>query len=713
MMDRHQNAFKEEAYELLGELETALMELEDKPEDSELIGRVFRAMHTIKGSGAMFGFDAIASFTHDVETVFDHVRNGRIAVCRELIDLTLSARDHIHQLLDGREEDDEQNSRAAGIVARFRQFLPESECNGGDSPKAPGDTPAIPAAASRTDIPQRDGAQDATYRIRFRPAPGIFATGTYPIMLLDELRGLGPCRIVAHTDAIPDLEEIDPEVCYTYWDIILTTDRGPNAIQDVFIFIDDAVELKIEPIDAEESDGRKIGEIMVERGDLAVEDLKKVLASRKRIGQDLIETGLVPPDKVQAALAEQEHIKEIRKERQAVEAAASIRVPAERLDTLVNLVGELVTMQSRLTQTASRKNDTDLILISEEVERLTAELRDTTMGIRMLPIGSTFSKFKRLVRDLSAELGKEIAFQTEGAETELDKTVIEKLNDPLVHLIRNCIDHGIERPEARVAAGKPPQGEIHLSALHAGANVMILIRDDGAGIDKDAVLRKAAEKGLVAPDAVLSEKETFGLIFAPGFSTAEKITSVSGRGVGMDVVKRSIDSLHGSIEITSLKGAGTTITLKLPLTLAIIDGLLVRIGGSHFVMPLSLIEECVELTREDVRKAHGQKLAHIRGEVVPYIHLRERFEVPGKPPAIEQIVTTRVDGCRLGFVVDQVIGQHQTVLKSLGRFYRNIDEISGATILGNGEVALIIDLPKLFLNTEAETRLQNHQGLQT
>ena len=710
MMDRHQKAFREEACELLGELETALMELEDRPEDQELIGRVFRAMHTIKGSGAMFGFDAIASFTHDVETVFDHVRNGRIAVTRDLIDLTLQARDHIQRLLDGRQDGADQDNRAATIVASFRQLLPDAKGNARAVQGLPGESPEpCRAAAQGGSAPPKGGAKAATYRIRFRPAPQLFSTGTNPVLLLEELRGLGPCRIVALTDAIPDLGEINPEHCYTYWDIVLTTDQGRNAVQDVFIFVDDPAELKIEAIDADEAGDRKIGEIMVERGDLAAADLDVVLASRKRIGEQLVETGLVHPDKVQAALAEQEHVKQIHKERQTAEAVASIRVPAERLDSLVNLVGELVTMQSRLTQAAFRLHDTDLLFISEEVERLTAELRDTTMSVRMLPIGSTFSKFKRLVRDLSSELGKEVLFQTEGAETELDKTVIEKLNDPLVHLIRNCVDHGIEAPAARAAAGKPRQGTILLSALHAGANVMILIRDDGAGIDKEAVLRKAVEKGLITPDAVLSEKETLALIFAPGFSTAEKITSVSGRGVGMDVVKRSIDALQGSIEIASLKGKGTTITLKLPLTLAIIDGLLVKIGRFHFVMPLSLIEECVELTREDVRKAHGQKLARIREEVVPYIHLGERFAVGGEPPAIEQIVTTRVDGCRVGFVVDQVIGQHQTVIKSLGRMHRNIEEVSGATILGDGEVALILDLPKLFHKTEEETQARGRE----
>jgi len=702
-MDKHQIAFKEEAYELLGELEAALMALEENPQDNELIGRVFRAMHTIKGSGAMFGFEAIAAFTHDVETVFDHVRNGRIAVSRDLIDLTLRARDHIHRLLDGREDDGNQGAEATQIVARFRQLLPDAKSGGNGAQDGPEAQAAAPPPGDETSQPESDGS--ATYRIRFRPAPGIFATGNNPVRILDELRELGPCSILAHTDAVPSLDEIDPELCYTYWDILLTTQKGLNAVQDVFIFVDDAVELRIEPIDAEENWDKKIGEIMVERGDVAPEALAKVLIERKRIGEELIEKGLVLPEKVEAALAEQEHVREIHKERQNAEAAASIRVAASRLDVLVDLVGELVTVQSRLTQTASSLHDAGLLLVAEEVERLTGELRDNTMSIRMLPIGSTFSKFKRLVRDLSAELGKEIVFLTEGAETELDKNMIEKLNDPLVHLIRNCVDHGIERPEARTAAGKPTRGVVRLTAEHSGASVLIRIEDDGSGLDAEAIRAKALEKRLISPETALAEKDLFSLIFSPGFSTAKAVTNISGRGVGMDVVKRSIDALRGTIEIASQRGAGTTITLKLPLTMAIIDGLLVRIGQGYFILPLATVEECVELTLRDIKEAHGRDLANVRGELVPYIPLRQQFGIGGEPPAIQQIVTTRVDGSRIGLVVDQVVGQHQAVIKPLGQFYQGVEEVSGATILGDGTLALILDIPKIFQSSEEQGKV--------
>jgi two-component system chemotaxis sensor kinase CheA len=371
---------------------------------------------------------------------------------------------------------------------------------------------------------------------------------------------------------------------------------------------------------------------------------------------------------------------------------------------MVDLVGELVTVQARLTQKAAGQNDPDLLLIAEEVERLSAELRDNTMSVRMLPIGSTFATFNRLVRDLTNELGKEVDLTTAGSDTELDKTVIEQLKDPLVHIIRNSIDHGVEMPAERVAAGKPRCGTVHLSAAHSGASVLITISDDGAGLDREAIYRKAVERGIIAPDAQLGEPEIFNLIFEPGFSTAKTVTGVSGRGVGMDVVKRSIEALRGAIVIKSERGAGTSITLKLPLTLAIIDGLMVKIGDGAFVLPLSAVEECVELSCEEVDVARKRGIINIRGEVVPYFRLRELFHVSGEAGEIEQVVVAEAGGARIALGVDCVIGQHQTVIKSLGKMYQGVKGTSGATILGDGSVALIIDLLELVSLSEKENR---------
>ena len=695
-MDQHESVFREEAYELLTELESSLLELEQNPADNELISKIFRAMHTIKGSGAMFGFDQVAAFTHDIETVYDLLRNGRIIANKELIDLTLTSCDQIRRMIEGQDEADE--GEAAKITLGFQEFL--SSVTG----KPGKDEPQKAEAAELSPLEPAD--KKVTYRIRFKPHKDIFSRGTNTTLLITEMRKMGVCKFMAQTDEIPVLAELNPEYCYTYWDIMLTTHSDINAVKDVFIFVEDNCELQIDIVDEigaeDNNEYKKLGEILIERGDVARDVVEKIMSSHKKIGEVLVAEGLVAPDKIRSALAEQQHVKEMREKSRGADTSATIRVPAARLDRLVNMVGELVTVQSRLSQLAAQVNDADLILVAEEVERLTAELRDNTMSIRMLPIGNTFSNFKRLVRDLSEELGKQINLVTEGAETELDKTVIEKLNDPLIHLIRNSIDHGIEPPVVREQKGKPRQGTIRLTAEHAGAHVLISINDDGAGLDAEAIRRKAIERNIISENDKLTEKEIFALIFAPGFSMAEKVTNVSGRGVGMDVVKKGIDGLNGSIVITSKINEGTTITLKLPLTMAIIDGLLVRIAESFFVLPLSAIEECVELTREDVAQSHGQNIVHIRGEVVPYIPLRERFSINGDSPAIEQVIINRVGEERFGLVVDQVIGQHQTVIKNLGKFYRQIKEVSGATILGDGKVALIIDISQLVQSAVAE-----------
>jgi two-component system, chemotaxis family, sensor kinase CheA len=700
MMESQREAYRAEAHDLLAELETSLLALEEDPGDMELIGRVFRALHTIKGSGAMFGFDDIAAFTHDVETVFDLVRNQKMGVTRTLVDLTLRAVDRIRGMLDGPDGGTMADTSMVGeITSALRKLVPNPGDPAGRVPQT-----ALPAT--------EDEQVEKTYRISLRPYREIFSQGANPVLLLNELRELGECGVIAHTEAIPGLDDLDPEECHTSWDVILTTKRGVDAIKDVFIFIEDECELAIEVIDElgledDEAPPKRIGEILIERGLVLQVDLQEALGGQKRIGELLVDKGLVESSRVESALTEQEHLRAVRSKYQKEAQTSSVRVPAERLDALVNLVGEMVTVQARLSQTVSSMDHAELLSISEEVERLTAELRDNTMSIRMLPIGTTFSKFKRLVRDLSGELDKDILLVTDGGETELDKTVIERLNDPLVHLIRNCIDHGIEAPGVRAAAGKPGQGTVQLSAMHSGANVLIRIADDGAGLDADAIRSRAVESGLMAAETELSETELFSLIFAPGFSTARQVTSISGRGVGMDVVKRSIDALRGSIELSSQKGMGTTITLKLPLTLAIIDGLLVKVGDGHFVLPLSIVEECVELTREDVARAHGRHITHVRGGIVPYIRLRERFAIDGNAPEVEQIVITESPGGNVGFVVDRVIGEHQTVIKNMGRIYRNVDAISGATILGDGTVALIMDVPKLVQSVEVQESLMH------
>ncbi|OQY54683.1 MAG: chemotaxis protein CheA [Desulfobacteraceae bacterium 4572_88] len=702
-MDKYKEAYRDEAHELLTELEASLLELEEAPDNTELIDRVFRALHTIKGSGAMFGFDNIAEFTHELETVFDLVRNGEITVNRELVNLALSARDQIRVMLD--EDDREEGNSDFGdhdlkfeIISDLRKMLPPDY---EDKAAIEDEATSGPQANA---LPESD-ALSKTYRIHFHPAKNIFVTGTNLIPLLDELRELGDTSVVAQTEAIPMLIALNPEYCYFYWDIILTSSQGINAIQDVFIFVADNSQIDISAIDDEgftERDYKKLGEILVERGSLSHEELDHILTRKKRIGELLVAEKVVDQGTIDAALCEQRHVKKIRANRQENALSSSIRVPAEKLDHLVDMVGELVTLQACLSQKAFVQADSELLSIAEDVERLTAELRDSTMSIRMLPVGTLFSKLRRLVRDLSNELEKEVDLNIEGGETELDKTVIEQLNDPLIHIIRNAIDHGIEPPEVRAALGKAGRGTVRLAAEHSGANVLIRISDDGAGIDLEQIRAKAVERGLISPDADMSEKEALSLIFTPGFSTAKKVSEVSGRGVGLDVVRRGIEALSGSMDMHSKKGKGSTTVLKLPLTLAIIDGLLVKVGELHFVIPLSMVEECVELVDGNLTDAYRRNMMNFRDKIIPYLNLRELLSLEGNSPGIEQVIIVEGKGGKVGFGVDQVIGQHQTVIKTLGKFYKGIEGISGATILGNGSVALILDVAQAIQSVEDE-----------
>ena len=690
-MDIHAKAFKEEAYEILTELESLLLELADNHDDSDLVDRVFGSFHTIKGSGSMFGFDAIAEFTHEVETVLDHVREGELSVTPDLISLTLESRDKIQEFLD--QETNSLDDEARNIITALQELVEADQMLEEDNGKQDDDV--------RSTI---------TYRIRFKPDEDIFASGTNPLLLLAELEEMGDCSIVAKSEEIPELDDYDAEKCYVSWDIILTTLADEKEVRDVFIFVEDKCNLSIEPvfdhIEAENCDEyKRLGEILLDRGDLTKDQLIEILSGQKMLGEKLVESRALAPSSVDAALTEQKHIRKVLQQDRE-KTLSSIRVDSGRLDTLVDLVGELVTVQARLTQRVSGEMDPELQLISESVERLTNELRDNAMSIRMVPIGTLFSRFRRLIHDLAGELGKQAHMTTEGSATELDKTVIDQLNDPLVHIVRNAVDHGIESIQERKALGKPEKGSVHLAAHHAGASVFIEITDDGAGLDAAKLKEKAVAKGIVKADAELSKQECLNLIFHPGFSTAEEVTGVSGRGVGMDVVKRSIDNLRGSIEINSEKGEGTTISLRLPLTLAIIDGLLVSIGKDLFIIPLSVIDECVEMTKDEAQTSRERSMMTFRGEAFTYISLRHILGIKTDPPEIEKVILVNVRGKRTGFGVDQVIGQHQTVIKTLSRVYGNVEGISGATILGDGTVALILDVSQLVT---ADKKEESHE----
>lgn len=647
--------FRQEAQELLERLEQALLDLEQSPADHGLVDSAFRALHTIKGSGAMFGFEKVAAFTHEFETAFDRVRKGGVPPDGELIAVALAAKDHIRMLIE-RPQDADMAAGAAILENLARAVSGTTRTNAAMDPQG------VPAPEGAT-------AGEVAWHLHIRFAPDVLVRGTNPLLLLDELRALGPCTVTVQSDAIPTLEEIDPEACYLAWDVLLTTAHPQAVIEEVFLFVRDDMELLLE---------RAAG----------LDEAATVTAAA------------VPSEEAGALRAAERPVKS-EGEGNGDKAGRSLRVQAERLDELMDRVGELVIAQARLTQLAGTTADANIKFVAEEIERLAASLRDTTIGIRMVPIGALFGRFRRVVYDLSRDLGKQVELATAGEETELDKTMIERLADPLVHLIRNAIDHGLEDPQSRVAAAKPAAGRVLLTAKHSGAEVLVTISDDGRGLDRERIRAKAEEQGLLAPGTVLADAELYQFLFHPGFSTAREISAVSGRGVGMDVVKRAIEGLRGSIDIATTPGHGTQVTLRLPLTLAIIDGLLVRVGGNRYAIPLPAVEECVELSRENDTRSTGRSFLNIRGDLVPFLRLREVFGAETAPDPYQKVVIVSTGDLRVGLVVDQIIGSHQTVIKSLSKLQADVEAFSGATILGDGTVALILDIAHLVEQGQA------------
>lgn len=662
MIDQHKQAFIEEAAEIMSELEQTLLSLEKDNANKELVSKAFRALHTIKGSGGMFGYEDLAVFVHDIESAFEKIRNGEMEFNKNIADLTLAACDQMNAMIftdKGKKVNDKEVKR---IIEAFRKLI-SSETILDDLVET---KPLVESTTLKL------------FFIHFGPQEDIYHTGTDPVLIINDIADLGEVVLAGKVLNELDLDNINPELLYIHWDLILRTTRTIDAIKDVFIFVEDLAQISVKELKIDEAQVKKIN----------LKDLNNLLFVKDKIKED----DLTPFYQEDAVKAEE---KQVEKTEKVSSDSKSIRVSSEKLDELVNLVGELVTVQAGLSQLIYGVNDQRLISFSEQIERLTSHLRDSTLNIRMLPIGSTFSKFNRLVRDLSKELGKEVELTTDGAETELDKSIIERLNDPLVHILRNSIDHGIESPVEREKKGKLRKGMLHLSAKQAGGNVIIQISDDGAGINFNAVKEKAVKLGLINSEQELSKQEISNLIFKAGFSTSSKITNISGRGVGMDVVRQSIDALRGAVELESEQDEGTTISIKLPLTLAIIDGLLVEVGTEFFVIPLFSVEECVEITTEEENKRGNRHILKIRDEIVPYLKLREQFNVKSEAPQIQQVVIVNVDGFRIGFVVDEVKGQHQTVLKTLGSIFKDVEGVSGATILGDGNIALILDIQKL------------------
>ncbi|MDR3467185.1 MAG: chemotaxis protein CheA [Xanthobacteraceae bacterium] len=673
--------FRQEASELFEALEIALLDLIDRPDDHDLVDSAFRALHTIKGSGAMFGFVQVAAFTHEFETAFDLVRKGEVKPTGDLISVALTAKDYIRGLIEAPETMDSIIGDA--ILDDLRRLV--------DPARAAKPLAAAPAV-------EQPSASGAGWQLHLEFESHILRNGSNPLDYLDDLRSLGSCFVVAVVDDVPTLDELEPEYCYLKWDVTLSSACSRAAVEDVFMFVRDEMQLRIDPITADRVETPpKAAAVAPEpareaRPDLQLDLLPKSETATKESGDTSTsekkrDDGRRPDDRQ----------------------IATVRIPAQRLDELMDRVGELVIAQARLSQLAAAGDDLSIKMIAEEIERLAASLRDTTMGARMVPIGSLFSRFRRLVHDLSRDLGKPVEFVTSGEDTELDKTMIECLADPLVHLIRNAIDHGIEDTARRTAAGKTEQGRIELTATHSGAQVLVTVSDNGGGLDTARIRAKAEDQGLIAPGAVMSDQDIHQFLFHPGFSTAQTVSALSGRGVGMDVVKRTIENMRGSIDLATVPGQGASVTLRLPLTLAIIEGLLIRVDEGHYIIPLSAVEECVELTAADER-SRGRNFLNVRGDLVPFLRLRDLFGTPGSPERHQKTIIISTGDTRVGLVADQIIGNHQTVIKSLSKLHSDVTMFSGATILGDGSAALILDIAQLVALAQSQSEKQQNRA---
>jgi len=696
--------FITESCELLQDMETGLLELENE-ENPETVNAIFRAAHTIKGSAGLFGLEHIVRFTHVVESVLDALRGGNLAVSTELVAALLPCCDYLNSLVrdvaDGKLEED-QNIADSGkpLLAALQPYL-----------KTP--------AATETGVVYRDHAErvetiagnaigSGNWLLFLQFNENCLRDGMDPLAFISYLATVGEIvDITTFSHAMPDAGNMDPESNYLGFEVILKSEAAKESIESVFDFIRDGSLIHILPLENRipyyvelisslTEDNAQLGELLLNSGVITRRELEEGLNAQQaqaeaqqlpaRIGEILVDRRVVQQPLVNAALDKQKEIQNNKiRENQA------IHVDADRLDKLIDLVGELVISTASASLLAMQARNTALQEVNAEIISLVEEVRDSALQLRMVPIGTTFSRFQRVVRDVSKELGKDIKLVISGAETEVDKSVVEKIGDPLLHLVRNAMDHGIERAERRTERGKPAQGTLRLNAYHSSGNIVIEVSDDGSGLDRDKIFTKAVERGLVQPGTVLNDQELYALIFEPGFSTAEQVSKLSGRGVGLDVVKRNITALRGVIHIDSAPDQGTIMSIHLPLTLAIIDGFLAGVGDASYVIPLDRVVECVELPVDDSRD-----YMELRGEVLPFIRLRQLFRKNDSASRRQNVIVVEHLDLKAGLVVDRLMGELQTVIKPLGKLFSHVQGVDGSTILGSGEVALIIDVPTLL-----------------
>lgn len=645
-MQRFHATFFEESREGLEAMEAGLLSLEQGNRDGDLINSIFRAAHSIKGGSATFGFDAIAGMTHVLETLLDELRAGQRAVSPPAVDAMLASVDVLRALL----AEAEHGTPADPAAVQAMKDRLNAVLSGQDAPAA-----AAPAAAPVSDA-EPDG-----WKIGFTPAPSLFMSGNDPLRILRELEHLGPLEIACRMERLPGFEQIDPLEAYLAWDLGLIGKVPRSAVDDVFAWVVDDCELDIQPMQR--------NAVPVEAVAVAAQPAAAVVAS-----------GAQAPAATPAA-------------NDAAE--TSIRVSVDKIDGLINLVGELVITQAMLKQVSGLLDQAQcerLFAGLDLLERNTRDLQEAVIGVRMLPVDAVFRRFPRLVRDLSARLGKQVRLRTIGEGTELDKGLIERIADPLVHLVRNSIDHGLEMPDVRAQSGKDETGTITLAASHQGGHIVIEVSDDGRGLNRERILAKAAERGLAVPENP-TDSQVWDLIFQPGFSTADAVTDLSGRGVGMDVVRRNIQALGGEVQLESAAGHGTRVVIRLPLTLAILDGMAVSVGEETLILPLTYVLEALQPQAEDVRTVGGEgRVLRVRGEYLPIVALNDYYRYGQSEAEDPLVVVVEADGQKLALEVDELIGQQQVVVKNIENNYRRIEGISGATILGDGRVALIVDV---------------------
>ncbi|MRW90918.1 chemotaxis protein CheA [Duganella sp. FT80W] len=711
-LDEALQTFIAESRELLEEMENALLNVDLAGDQNEAINAIFRAAHTIKGSAGLFSLDHIVAFTHVVESLLDKVRDGSVTLNDEMVVLLLSCCDYLSGMIDalaaGRTEQDPDTAPEGEML----QHQLRRHMDGNTAPQIPAalavhaDTPSV----ERIDKDHLERMSSDYWHISLRFGRVVLQNGMDPIAFLRYLGKLGKIvGIATLPDALPPAEEMDAELCYLGFEIAFDSTADREAIAGVFEFVQEDCEIRIIPPHSKVSEyvnliralpeqAARLGEILVRCGSVTQQELDGALqqqsnpdqrrddAPPQQLGSILVDGGNVPPVVVEAALAKQKQVSE-----QKAQESRSIRVDSDKLDRLIDLVGELIIAGARANMIGQHIQNSELLECTSTLTGLVEDVRDAALELRMVKIGATFNRFQRVVHDVARELGKDIGLIVDGEDSELDKTVVEKIGDPLMHLVRNAMDHGIEPAEVRLAAGKPAKGMIKLNAFHESGSIVIEVSDDGGGLRKEKILAKAIERGLIDAERKLTDSEIYNLIFEAGFSTAEKITNLSGRGVGMDVVKRNIQALRGSVDVGSKEGQGTTVTVRLPLTLAIIDGFLVQVGASVFVIPLDMIEECIEYATEP-----GQDYTNLRGQVLPLVRLRELFRIGGAATRRESIVVLKFGNHRAGLVVDTLLGEFQTVIKPLSPVFSEVKCISGSTILGSGEVALILDVAALM-----------------